>query len=369
MLTSLGMGGAEKQVIALAERMKARGHAVWLIVLLGRQAEEWPTSLDRSHLNLRYNPFSMFAGFGKLRASLRGFQPDLIHSHTFPANMAARLYRLFSRRAPAVSTIHNVYEGGWGRMTAYRLSDGLSCATTAVSESARVRYVRIKAVPAGKIQVLTNGIDSAEFTPNPGRRVRLREQMGLGDAFIWLAAGRLAPAKDYPNLLRAYARVRAEFPSTRLMVAGELLGSESASIQNYARKLGLEDCIDWLGLCRDMPALLDASDGFVLASAWEGMPLVVGEAMAMEKPVVATDVGGVGELVGDCGLVAPAKNSESLADAMLATMRTTPETSALIGGRARKRIQEQFSIDQRAEEWEVLYATLLGQNMILEATV
>ena len=71
-----------------------------------------------------------------------------------------------------------------------------------------------------------------------------------------------------------------------------------------------------------MPALLDAADGFVLASAWEGMPLAVGEAMAMEKPVVATDVGGVRELVGEAGVIVPAKSPESLAQAMLALMRS-----------------------------------------------
>ena len=65
----------------------------------------------------------------------------------------------------------------------------------------------------------------------------------------------------------------------------------------------------WLGLRRDMPALLDAADGFVSGSAWEGMPLAVGEAMVMEKPIVATDVGGVRELVGDAGAIVEAKDS------------------------------------------------------------
>jgi glycosyltransferase involved in cell wall biosynthesis len=118
-----------------------------------------------------------------------------------------------------------------------------------------------------------------------------------------------------------------------------------------------------------MTALLDASDGFVLASAWEGMPLVVGEAMAMEKPVVSTDVGGVRELVGECASVVPAKDSEALAEAMLSTMRTTLEARASLGGRARRRIQDQFNIDKKADEWEVLYQTILGCEVSLGAAV
>ena len=80
-----------------------------------------------------------------------------------------------------------------------------------------------------------------------------------------------------------------------------------------------------------MPALLDAADGFVLASAWEGMPLAVGEAMAMEKPVVATDVGGVRELVGDAGVIVSAKDPEGLAQAMLELMRRTSEARCALG--------------------------------------
>jgi glycosyltransferase involved in cell wall biosynthesis len=368
-LTSLGVGGAEKQVIALAERMKSRGHKVLLLVLLARQAEQWPTSLDVIHLDFSKSLVSLCSGFNRLYRSLCGFHPDLIHSHTFPANMAARLYRIFSRRAPVISTIHNVYEGGWWRMKAYRFSDGLSRAMTAVSHAAGERYVRLKAVPAGKIRVVTNGVDTVEFAPDNARRKRIREQMGFSDEFIWMAAGRLVPAKDYPNLLRAFARARVKFPATQLIIAGEITGSAAQSVQNLATELGLHECVRWLGLRRDMTALLDAADGFVLASAWEGMPLVVGEAMAMEKPVVATDVGGVRELVGECASVVSAKDSEALAEAMLSTMQTKLETRVSLGERARRRIQDQFSIDKKADEWEVLYQTILGCEVSLGAAV
>jgi glycosyltransferase involved in cell wall biosynthesis len=123
---------------------------------------------------------------------------------------------------------------------------------------------------------------------------------------------------------------------------------------------GALDHVLRLGLRRDIPALLDAADGFVLSSAWEGMPLAVGEAMAMEKPVVATDVGGVRELVGDAGAIAPAKNSRALAEAMLAMMRSPTETRAQLGRTARERVCSRFSMDRKADEWETLYRSVLG---------
>ncbi len=354
-LPSLGIGGAERQVVALAERMKARGYAVALVTLLGRQTEEWPTTVDLLRLDLRRTPAGFASALLRARRFVRGFRPDLIHSHVFPANMAGRLFKLLLPGVVVLSTVHNVYEGGWGRMLAYRLTDFLSRRTFAVSAAAAERYVRLKAIPARKASVLTNGIDCAEFTPQPERRVRLRAQMGVEAEFIWLSAGRIVPAKDYPNLLRAFAPVLQEFPESQLWIAGEAAGDESAGIQAQAAELGA--AVRWLGLRRDMPALLDAADGFVLGSAWEGMPLVLGEAMAMEKPVVATDVGGVRELVGDAGIIVPAKSPERLAGAMRSTMRGTDEQRRKLGQAARARILATYSMEAKADQWDALYRT------------
>jgi glycosyltransferase involved in cell wall biosynthesis len=360
-LTSLGVGGAERQVVALAERMEARGHVVSLIVLLPRQSEEWPTTLDVVRLDTHKNPVSFLECLRKARRFLGVFQPELIHSHTCPANIAARLLNLRRHMAPIISTIHNIYEGPWARMLAYRLTDPLSRRSTAVSQAAADRFVRLKAVPASKCSVLTNGIDTAEFAPNLERRERLRTQMGLQNEFVWLAAGRITPAKDYPNLLRAFCEVHGATPATRLWIAGEAFGAESAVVQALADELRLGNAVSWLGLRRDMPALLDAADGFVLASAWEGMPLAVGEAMAMEKPVVATDVGGVRELVGEAGVIVAAKSPERLAQAMLDLMESKPEVRRALGRAARERIQSLFSMDAKADEWEALYRAELAR--------
>jgi glycosyltransferase involved in cell wall biosynthesis len=90
------------------------------------------------------------------------------------------------------------------------------------------------------------------------------------------------------------------------------------------------------------------------------MPLAVGEAMAMEKPVVATDVGGVRELVGESGVIVPAKSPESLAQAMIAVMQTTLEERCCLGRAARERIKAHFSMDAKADEWEAFYRTALA---------
>jgi glycosyltransferase involved in cell wall biosynthesis len=362
LLTSLGIGGAERQATALAQRMARRGHAAALLVLRARQAEQWTTELETVYLDMGKSPGSLLAGMLAGSRFLRCYRPDLMHTHTFPANLAGRLLAPFVPSAQVLSTIHNVYEGGWQCDLAYRLSDSLSVVTTAVSQAVAEHAIQAKAVPAQKCRVVPNGIDTAVFQPNAERRLAMRASMDAFGEFVWLAAGRIVPAKDYPTLLHAFARVRQEFPEARLWIAGEAApgAKERMRVETAAADVFHE--VRWLGLRRDLPALLDAADGFVLSSAWEGMPLVVGEAMAMEKPVAATAVGGVRELLDDSGIVVPAHSAPRLAEAMLALMQRPAAERRVLGQAARRRIEDWFSMEATADRWEKLYLKVLASK-------
>jgi len=360
LLTSLGIGGAERQTLALADRMARRGHSVAVLVLRPQLAEEWPIELTARRLSMKRTLLSVMEGLAKARHFLREFKPDLVHSHSFHANSVARLLKATLPSITVISTLHNVYEGGWLRMLAYRLTDGLSRRTIAVSQVAASRFVALKAVPEEKCIVLRNAIEIDRFVPDAERRARVRAAMGVTDEFVWLAAGRIVPAKDIPNLLRAFQQVLAVYPNTRLWIAGDVLNEEFDRATALAKDIGLNSHLSWLGLRRDLPALLDAADGFVLSSAWEGMPLSLGEAMAMEKAVVATDVGGVRELVGECGRVVPAKSPEALAGGMLGVMQSSAEELHSLGRAARMRIASEFNMDSRVKDWEALYQMVLA---------
>jgi glycosyltransferase involved in cell wall biosynthesis len=361
-LTSLGLGGAERHTIALAEWMASHGHSVLLISLLSRQSEEWPTQLEVVPLDLRKSPASVFAGLVQARRLLKTFRPDLVHSHTFPANLFARLLRVLAPQQVVVSTMHNVYEGGRERKLAYRLTDLLALRTTAVSEAVARHAIEAHAVSAHKCAVIPNAFDTTAFAPNASRRAEARAKNGAGDDFIWLAAGRIVSAKGFLNLLEAFAQVWVAHPQTQLWIAGEHPRSTSRRTEYTGLVVprGTTERIHQLGLSRDMPALLDAADAFVLSSAWEGMPLVVGEAMAMEKPVVATDVGGVHELLGDTGTVVPARDPDALAKAMLEVMRSPLQSRSVLGRAARERIVTQFDAGVLFPKWETFYRSLLG---------
>jgi glycosyltransferase involved in cell wall biosynthesis len=355
-LTSLGIGGAEKQVISLAERMAAKGHAVALLVLKHAD-EEWPTKLPVLRLNIRKTPLGVLRGLRFAKNFVVLFRPDILHSHTFPANLFTRFLRAMLRvkgtTPRVINTIHNVHEGGWHRMFLYRFTDPLADLVTAVSTAAAERFVHLHAIPASKMRVLTNGIDTDVFTPDRARRKRTRAQMLAGSEFIWLAVGRIVPAKDYPNLLQAFAQLRIVHANASLWIAGE---GDSSHLPLDPLQTEEISGVHFLGLRRDIVDLIDAADGFVLSSAWEGMPLAIGEAMSMEIPVVATDVGGVRELISEAGFVVPAADSSALAAAMLKAMTLTEKERRANGRLARERIREQFSMTAKADEWEDLYA-------------
>ncbi len=370
-LTTLAVGGTERQVLGLARRMAARGHTVALMVLKGRQPDELETNLATAYLSIEKRLPSLFSGFRRGLAFLRSFQPDVVHSHNFHGNLSARMMRVFYRQARVISTIHNVYEGGRLRMLAYRLSDGLADRTTAVSEAVAARFVGLRAVGNERCLVLTNGIETSEFVPDPQRRAAMRAQLRARDEFIWLCVARNTAAKDIPNLLEAFGKVWQSEPKVALWMAApdSEAGARRALHAISTMPIGSLDGLRRLQYRRDIPALLDAADGFVLSSAWEGMPLVLGEAMAMEKPVVATDVGGVRELVGDAGRIVPAKDAAALASAMLGVMGTSDEQRAALGHAARARILAGFDMDQKADEWEALYRSVCGHSASQEVVL
>jgi glycosyltransferase involved in cell wall biosynthesis len=252
-----------------------------------------------------------------------------------------------------------VYEGGRLRMLAYRISDRLADRTTAVSSAVAVRFVHLKAVPKDKCVILTNGIEIAEFSPDPQRRAAMRAEMGVGEEFVWLSVGRITAAKDLPNLMQAFGNVRHLEARTELWIAGEAPSARGKNLVLIPMPQGAIEHVRRLGLRHDIPALLNAADGFVLGSAWEGMPLAVGEAMAMEKPVIATDVGGLRELVGEAGVLLPAKDPQALARAMLAVMERPVDERAALGRAARLRILQHFSMEAKVDEWEALYRAVM----------
>ena len=240
-------------------------------------------------------------------------------------------------------------------MLAYRFTDSLCDLNTNVSQEAVDISVKRRSAPARRIIAMHNGIDTERFTFNHESRATLRATLKLLDQTpLILAVGRLTEAKDYPNLLTAFAQLPYTLDNSQLVIIGT--GEEQAPISALAAQLGLTSRVHFLGLQRNVHEWMSAADVFVLSSAWEGFGLVVAEAMACERVVVATDCGGVKEVLGDCGILVPPKNSSALVQGLVQGLSFSPEAAKKQGQLARTRVVQMYSLDAVINQWLRLYS-------------
>lgn len=353
-ITGLGLGGAEKVVTSLAEEMANQGNKVLLVYMTG-DALVRPSNPSVELVKLEvcslWDLPAFFAGFRKLHTR---FDPDVIHTHLVHANILVRLSRIITPIRRLVTTAHNRNEEGRFRMTAYRLTNWLADISTNVSSEAVRAFETQKAVRVGGMLAVYNGISLYQFKKSLSGMSGIRSVLELAkDTKLIVAVGRLSEPKDYPNLLNAVARIGDKNCDWHLAVAGE--GPLRNELAILTQKLGLDERVSFLGARNDIPDLLSAADLFVLSSAWEGFPMVVGEAMACECVVVATDCGGVREFLGDSEFLVRPKSSEALAAAIDKALKLSPDQRANYGRSARKRVQELYSLDATVDKWLAIY--------------
>ena len=352
--TGLGRGGAETQVVALARTFRARGWDVRVVTLIPPAAfadELAAAGVPVVSLGMRRGRPTLGGLLAYVRL-VRDWRPDVIHAHMVHANLLTRVLRPLAPAPVVISTAHSVDEGGRFRERLYRLTDPLADLTTNVSRAAVERYVAVGAAPAGRIRFVPNGVDLHRFQPDPERRARVREALGV-DGFLWLTVGRFEPPKDYPNLVSALAAL-GDGPWS-LAVAGD--GPLRSETEALVAARDLTGHVRLLGPRTDVPDLLCAADGFVLASAWEGLPMVLLEAAATGLPIVCTDVGGNGEVVEDgvTGRLVPARDAAALGAAMAALMQTPRDARGAMGAAGAAHVRRAFDLERVADLWSSIY--------------
>jgi glycosyltransferase involved in cell wall biosynthesis len=355
--TNLALGGAEMQVAQLALALRRRAWNVSVASLLEPSAfveELAACGIPVFSLRMRpgkANPLAAARFFSLLWRS----RPAILHAHMFHGNLLARGIRLVCPVPVVISTIHSIAEssrrsaGVRRRDWLYRTTDCFSDATVCVSAAGAKRYAAIRAVSRDTLRVIPNGVDTDRFRPDPSSRVRMRQALGVGDEFTWLAAGRLMWKKDYVTMLEAMARQREGM----LLIAGA--GPLEEKLRVFAGELGVR--VRFLGLREDIADLMNACDGLVLSSVVEGLPMVLIEAAASGLPCVTTDAGGAREAVldGQTGFVVRIQDPVALAAAMKRLAELAPEARARMAESARTHALAQFDVRTVAAQWEQLY--------------
>ncbi len=358
------LGGAERQVMQLAQGLVQRGWRVTVIALSGTGGKRAKllvrTGIRFLSLEMRKG-WADPRGWKALRKWIRTEHPDVLHAHLPHAVWMARWVRLFAPVRVVVDTIHTSATGPNARRRGYRWSNWLTDQTTAVSRDVAKVYSAAGMVDREKLTVVPNGLDPVQWSADPIARAKTRREQGIADEFVWFAAGRLEAVKDYATLLYAFSIVE---PESILAIAGS--GSLRGELEKLAKQLGIQTRVEFLGFVENPLMWMQAADGYVLTSRWEGLPISVLEAGACELPIVATEARGTRELIapGRTGLLAKAGDVRGIAAAMQRVMNMSTTERAAMGASARTDVCERNAMEPVLDTWERLFGELLERNPV-----
>jgi glycosyltransferase involved in cell wall biosynthesis len=351
----MGTGGAESLVVELIRRGGEVGWHSDVASAGGRREDELaPTGLARFHRVplSRRRPGGLLHAVRATRAVVRQADPDVVLAHNVGVTVATWLaIRSLRRRVPIATVFHGVAAGDY-RASAMALSAAPGAVVT-VSE-----VIRDRLLDAGLRRHTPVVISNAVSAPDLPDRTVARKELDLPlDVPVALCAARLVVQKRHDILLRAWAAVPE--PAV-LLLAGD--GPLRARTCALAAELGLANRVRLLGARDDMPRLLAAADVCTLSSDWEGLPVALLEAMACGRPVVATGVDGVAEVLGHGGglMVSPGDPS-ALAEALTALLGD-PEATQRIGDEARRVIAEHHDPAIMVRSYDALLRSLIGRS-------
>ena len=359
--TELHPAGAERVVFELATRLPACRWRVRVACLRSPGNDDGRVCRDLRAAGVEVVPLRFrskvdVGGAWRLRHELKTFRPDVVHAHLFHANLAARL---LCRRAAVVSTIHVVERRELpARQALERWTAGRDTITACVSQAVGRYALDSLGVDPERLWVVPNGIDLERFAPSPDAdlaRSRAREELNVpsGVPLVGTVA-RLSRQKGLDVLIEAFSRLAPRTPA-ELVVAGQ--GEEEAALKALAAVRGIEARVHFLGFQADVPRVLAAVDVYCQPSRWEGFGLTVAEALAAGKPVVASEVDSLPEVLGTAGLGVRAEDPGHLAEA-LERVLTDAGLRQTLARRAREQ-SARFGVERMIETYERIYTEAL----------
>jgi len=362
----LRFGGAQAQLVMLANALSKRGHAVDLVVFYPEG--DFKDRLDERIAFLPLNKkgrWDVLSFFYQFRKVVSQRKPDVIYSFLITPNVISALHRLVSSSTPVVwgvrSALNEAPRDHASRLN-YFLQRRLSRAADVIianSNSGR-ETMRAQNFPVKKIQVVHNGFDLDRFRIDPAAGAAMRETWAVPPRACLVGfVGRLQPVKDPENFIQAAKRVAEKSADAHFVCVGGGQPGYIERLKSLADSLGLAGRFTWAGELAAMPAVYNALDILCSSSYTEGFPNVVGEAMACGVPCVVTDVGESSGIVGDLGITVAPRDPEALAGGLLAMIAQLPIDQAAL----RKRIADNFDREKMVAAVEgLLVETIEAAN-------
>lgn len=357
-LTDTNIGGAGRYLFNLLSSQDQDSFQIMVACPGGGELEKQLRSKGVDIFTLKGGESSTNLGhLEELRHIISREKIDIVHTH---ASLAGRIAGKLSG-CKVVMTRHGLSSGGKGpvkRLITRSVSRLFTDRIIAISRAVKIDLID-SGVPADMITTIYNGIDLSKFANVKGT---LREELSLGpDVPIVGIVARLVPEKGYEYAINAFYQVLKVFPSARLIIIGE--GPLKESLKEMCKRLGIKDHVVFMGYRQDVENLEADFDVFVLPSISEGLGLALLEAMALGKPAVATETGGIPEIIKNKvnGLLVPPGNDKYLAEGIIEVLSDKKQAKNF-GLAAQKTVFQKFSSTAMIEKTHKVYVDVLQQS-------
>jgi glycosyltransferase involved in cell wall biosynthesis len=371
LINTLSAGGAELHLLTLCRFLRKQNVEIVVACLREEVKDSRSLRADFEKEGIKtiiLNASSRYDHrfFAQIARVVRLERPNVLHTHLPRADLAGAFARFLNPSIGWVSSVHAIYSEDWsGRWTLpffnllWRRADVMLCISHAVRD-----WLVARGVPSVKARVIHYGIEPEKFVE---ARVNLRDQWGLNGHPIIGSIGRLEPRKNHECLIAAMPKICTVVPNALLLIAGHDPWGHGARLQQQVDDLGLGKNVRLLGFQNDIASFLKAIDVFAFATNSEGFGQVIVEAMAMAKPVVASKVPPLTEIVvdGETGLLVDL-DPKAFAPSLIQLLME-PSKRAQMGERGRERVSECFTAERMCQQTILLYEELLQRRSALKS--
>jgi len=304
----------------------------------------------------------------RLHRLLKEHKTDILHSFLFHANMLGRIVGKLAGVPVILSCERTMGMESKHRLLLNPLTAPLADKIITVSEAVREFAIAKIGIRPDKLITIYNGVDLSEFSQSPNSKgtEEAKRELGINPSCMVVGTvGHLEKEKGCEYLLQAAAQVSAQDGNVTFLLVGD--GSQRAKLENLAEDLSISSNVIFMGYRTDVPRILSVMDIFVLPSLYEGLPNALLEAMAACRPVVATQVGGIPEVVadGETGILVPQRDPGALARAICVLLEHR-ERAREMGIAGRKQVEKLFSVEKMIAKTEALYEELVKEKMGLK---
>jgi len=366
-ITGLSTGGAEMMLYKLVSKIDRGCFDIYVVSLtnigpVGEKIEKLNIPVVAVGMKRGWRGFFSFSGFFKLLRIVKKYKPDVIQTWMYHSDLIGGLVGkilkvpvIWNIRHSNLNPKYNKKTTIWTAKICAKFSKTLPKKIICCSWASKSVHKKL-GYDENKMVVIPNGFDLDAFFPDKQAREKVRKELGINDKIIVIGfAARFDPQKDHRNFFEAAKIVYKIYPNVHFLLCGDGISWDNKRLRERIEKSGVKKVTHLLGRRDDMKNIYNSIDIFCSSSYGEGFPNVIGEAMACEIPCVVTDVGDSAIIVGDTGFVVPPKNPEALAEAIIKMIEIGEEKRKELGKRARKRIEESYSIEKIVKNYEQLY--------------